>query len=104
MYLTSSIARSGMNAAQVHLDSSAHNVANAQTPNFHRQTVVQQAIGTSGGVHAHIAHEIPSVSASGVTPAADIIEQIAATYVFKANALVLDTANAMIGTWLDEQA
>lgn len=102
MYLTSFVARSGMNAAQIRLDNSAHNVANAHTSGFHRQTVTQQAV-VSGGVHARVGPQISSASASGVTLETEIVEQVAAVYAFKANVLVFDTANSMIGTLLDER-
>jgi len=45
----SSIALSGMNAAQTTLNSSAHNIANMNTSGFRRQEVVQSA-QPGGGV------------------------------------------------------
>ena len=48
---TSSIARSGMNAAMIQLDVSAHNIANAQTPGFKPQRAEMAAL-PEGGVLA----------------------------------------------------
>ena len=42
---TSSIALSGMNAAMIQLDVSAHNIANAMTPGFTRQGALFSAVG-----------------------------------------------------------
>ena len=49
MNTLSSIAQSGMNSAVLHLDAAAHNIANAQTPDFRRQRVVDQT-QVGGGV------------------------------------------------------
>lgn len=49
----SSTALSGLNAASLQLQSSAHNIANTQTPGFRRQ-LVQQSAEPSGGVRASI--------------------------------------------------
>ncbi|MFT7401271.1 MAG: flagellar hook-associated protein FlgK, partial [Hydrogenophaga sp.] len=45
------IGLSGMRAAQQRLDTHAHNIANAATPGFQRQTVVQTAQPGTGGVN-----------------------------------------------------
>ena len=66
----SSIGNSGLQAAQLRLDASAHNVANLNTPGFRRQ----------------------------------VVEQMAATYAFKANVQVLKTNDRMMGALLDTKA
>ena len=44
----SSVGLSGMRAAQMQLDTTAHNVANAQTPGFQRQAVALDRAGWIG--------------------------------------------------------
>ncbi|WP_313311440.1 flagellar basal body protein [Pulveribacter sp.] len=93
-------AASGLQAAQLRLASSAHNVANLNTPGFHRQEVQQQAEPRPGGVRTQLAQ----AEQPGVALEAEAVEQIAATYAFKASALVLRTADEMAGALLDERA
>jgi len=44
------IARKGLRAAQVNLELSAHNIANANTPGFTRQQAIQKAIAPSNAI------------------------------------------------------
>lgn len=94
-----SIAQSGLQAAQLRLHSSAHNVANLQTPGFARQQVQQQAQGPLGGVQARVT---PAAEGAGLE--AEAVEQMAASYAFKANVLVLRTADDVLGSLLDVRA
>ena len=50
----SSIGSSGLQAAQLRLDASANNVANANTPGYRRLSVAQQAVADSAGVRATV--------------------------------------------------
>jgi len=94
------IAQSGLQAAQLRLDSSAHNVANLDTPGFRRQTVELQTAPDLGGVQARIGQaQQPGVPLEG-----EAVEQMAATYAFKASVLVLRTADEMAGALLDVRA
>lgn len=96
---TSSIALSGMNTAQLRLDSSAHNLANLQTDNFRRQEVTQQESRAPGGVTA-------SIRRAGVPGEAlerDMVEQISAGYTFVANLKVIKTEKEMLGKLLNER-
>ena len=43
------ISLSGLQAATTRLGASAHNIANAQTPDFRREVVQQQTVGTGQG-------------------------------------------------------
>ncbi|HQQ68819.1 MAG TPA: flagellar basal body protein [Alicycliphilus sp.] len=95
-----SIAQSGLQAAQLRLDSSAHNVANLNTPDFRRQSVALQAAPEPGGVRASLERSPDT----GVAVGAQAVEQIAASYAFKANVLVLRTADEMAGALLDVRA
>ncbi|PWW46812.1 flagellar basal body protein [Melaminivora alkalimesophila] len=94
------IASSGLQAAQLRLAASAHNIANADTPGFRRHAVAQQALPERGGVQARVGE----AAAPGVALEAEAVEQIAAAYAFKANVLVLRTAQDMAGTLLDVRA
>lgn len=94
------IASSGIQAAQLRLDSAAHNVANMNTPGFHRQTTRQQAVEPQGGVQA----ELERASTPGSALEQDVVEQMAATYAFKANVATLKTEQKVMGALLDIQA
>ena len=96
----SSIASSGMQAAQLRLQSSAHNVANLQTEGFHRQEVHQQARADRSGVDAHLAR----APRAGAALEADVVDQLAAKNAFVASAVVFRTADRLAGTLLDLRA
>jgi flagellar hook protein FlgE len=94
-----SIAMSGLAAARAQLDSSAHNVANVQTPRFQRQ-VVAQAAQEMGGVSTRIQRS----PVAGADLAQDIITQLSASYVYRANLGVIETQSEMSGSLLDLSA
>ncbi|MDE2402042.1 MAG: flagellar basal body rod protein [Burkholderiales bacterium] len=95
----SSIARSGMNAAQQHLDTAAHNIANEATDGFRRQSVTQREL-PGGGVTTTveqaqtIGHDLPT----------DIVQQMSSSYTFEANLRTIRTQQDMLGTLLDMKA
>jgi len=96
---TSSIALSGMNAASLELATTAHNIANSQTPGFRRQAVARQAT-EGGGVSA----EVIQADAAGESLAEDMVTQMSASYAFKANLKVLKTQDEVLGSLLDLKA
>jgi len=95
----SSIAQSGMQAAQTHLNSSAHNIANLATGGFRRQEVVQTE--QSGG---GVATSLTRSSATGPALESDVVEQLQAKNAFLANLAVFKTSNKMAGALLDKTA
>ena len=97
------IGLSGMRAAQLKLDSHAHNVANAQTPDFKRQVTTQTARPETGGVDAQIARET-EVSAPFDRLADDLVGQRMSLYSFAANLRTVQTEDRMLGTLLDTRA
>lgn len=92
----SSTALSGLNAASLQLQSSAHNIANTQTPGFRRQ-LVQQSAEPAGGVRA----SIETFAVPGEALAEDIVNQMAASVVYRANLQTLRTDRSMTGSLLD---
>ncbi len=90
-------ALSGLQAAQTQLQSSAHNVANAQTEGFRRQVARPQAQGA-------VAARAETLPEPGSDLAADLVEQKMASYAFQANLKVIRTADTLIGRLLDTQA
>lgn len=92
----SSIARSGMQAAQTALNSSAHNVANLNTDGFRRQQVRQSA-QADGGVSTSISRS----PKAGPDLQADLVAQLQAKNAFLANLKVFKTSDAMAGALLD---
>jgi flagellar hook protein FlgE len=98
MNAISSIAVSGMHAASTRLNTAAHNVANAHTPDFQRRTV-HQSQETAGVVTT-----IGKAEEIGADLAADIVEQQAASYDYKANLRSLRTQQEMMGSLLDIKA
>lgn len=95
-----SIASSGMQAAQQQLQASAHNVANLQTEGFRRQEVRQQARPDGAGVDARTER----APRAGAAPEADVVNQLAAKNAFVASVAVFRTADRMAGALLDERA
>lgn len=99
MNAISSIALSGLHAAQTRLGSSAHNIANAVTPGFRRQVVAQQT-APNGGVTT----TIERAPVQGDALAEDLVSLKLARHLFTANLKVMRTQDQMLGTLLDEQA
>jgi flagellar hook-associated protein FlgK len=99
MNSTSSIARSGMAAAQTRLHTSAHNIANLQTEGFQRQQVTQTA-DTGGGVSTTLRR----AEQTGPALEADVVAQLQAKNEFLANLSVFKTTQKMQGALLDEKA
>lgn len=99
MNALSSTALSGLQAAQLRLDAAAHNVANAQTPGYRRETVAQQS-APGGGVQA----QLQRAPQPGAALEQDVVEQLAATYAFKANLRTLQTQQHTLGALLDTRA
>jgi flagellar hook-associated protein FlgK len=95
-----SIAASGMQAAQQQLQASAHNVANLQTPGFQRHDVQQQARPEGGGVDATTRRS----PVAGTSREADVVNQLAAKNAFVASVAVFRTADRMAGALLDVRA
>ena len=92
----SSIALSGMNAAQTQLDAAAGNVANAQTEGYRRREV-QQSPQADGGVSASVV----STQEQGPSLETDLVNQLQAKNAFLANLAVFKTGNAMAGAQLN---
>lgn len=99
MSSASAIAQTGLNVAQQRLDASAHNVANLQTPGFHRQQVQQQAVAPQG-----VQADTRKAPHAGAALADDLVNQMSAAYSFEANLKVIRTEQRMLGRLLDEQA
>ncbi len=95
----SNIALSGMQAAQIQLNASAHNIANLDTPGFRREEVVQSP-QPGGGVSASLERS----DVEGPSLEADVIAQLQAKNAFLANLAVFKTGNALAGVLLDEKA
>jgi flagellar basal body rod protein FlgG len=93
----SSIALSGMHAAQVSLQSSANNVANLSTPNFRREEVLQSSQAGGG-----VAVSRQQASVEGASLEADVVSQLQAKNAFLANLAVFKTSNQMAGALLDK--
>jgi flagellar hook protein FlgE len=95
----SSIALSGMRAAQTSLNVTANNVANANTEGFQRQTVVQ-AEQPGGGVTTSVVRG----NETGAALEADIVAQLQAKNAFLANLKVFKTSNDLTGKLFDKSA
>jgi flagellar hook protein FlgE len=91
-----SIALSGMAAAQTQVAVAAHNVANANTPDFKRQQVNLRA-QPQGGVQA----DVVTSAVPGADLATDVVSQLQAKNAFIANLAVFKTQDKMAGALLD---
>ncbi len=94
-----SIAASGMSAAQTRLQSSASNIANMLTENYHSQEVSQTA-QTGGGVSASVSR----AEAEGAALESDMVAQLEAKNSFLANLAVFKTNHRLQGALLNEKA
>ncbi|WP_138512212.1 flagellar basal body protein [Rhodoferax bucti] len=99
MNSVSSIALSGLNAAQNSLNASAHNVANLATDGFKRQESVQTA-QAGGGVST----TVREASTAGNALEQDVVTQLQAKHAYIANLAVFKTQDKMAGALLDAQA
>ena len=97
----SSIGNSGLQAALLRLDASANNVANMNTPNYRRQVVQQEAAADSAGVRATVQRQ---QEAEGVALEKEAVEQISATYAFKANLQTIKAQDEMMWSLLNVKA
>lgn len=88
-----------MNAADLRQFAASSNIANTLTDNYQRAEVVQRGL-PGGGVTASL---VPSSDHKGdlVT---DIVDQMGAVYLFKANLLSIRVADQMTGTLLNLKA
>lgn len=94
----SSIAQSGLQAAQARLNASASNVANLQTPGYKPVTVQAQAQAQQqGGVVVNFSR----AATDGVALEEEAVAQIQAKTDFMANIQVLKTADQVMGSLLD---
>lgn len=96
MSSSSAIALSGMSAASVGLQASAHNIANLNTKGFRRQQVVQSA-APAGGVSASLSQ----AGGAGYAPETDMVGLLQAKNAFLANLAVFRTGDRMMGSLLD---
>lgn len=99
MSITSTTALSGVQAARLHLDSAAHNIANIDTPDFRRQQTLQQTLEPAG-----VQTSATQSDTTGSALETDRVEQMAASYSFQANLGVIQTENRMMGKLIDLKA
>lgn len=95
----SSIALSGMNAAQTTLNASAHNVANMNTSGFRRQEVAQSAQVVGG-----VSTTLTTASNEGASLETDVVAQLRAKNSFLASLAVFKTSDKMAGALLNMKA
>lgn len=94
-----SISLSGLQAASTRLDAAANNIANSQTPGFRRDVVAQQTQEQEG-----VLTVVGKAQEVGPDLAADLVEQMQATYSYRANLRAIEAQNRMSGSLLDIQA
>lgn len=93
------IALTGIQAGQTRLAVAANNIANAATPGFQRQHVVQST-QPGGGTRARVV----ATGGDGGSLLDDQINQLTASYAIQANMLSLKIAHDTLGTLLDQRA
>ena len=92
-----SIATSGMNAAQLGLQASAHNIANLSTEGFRREQVVQTEAANGAGVEASLTR----ADRSGSAIETDLVGLLQGKNAFLANLAVFRASDRMHGALLD---
>ena len=95
----SSIAVSGMQAAQTQLQASANNIANLSTDGFHRQEVVQSEQAQGG-----VTTSVQRAADAGSDLTSDVVTQLQAKHAYLANLAVFKTSNKMAGALLNLDA
>lgn len=97
-------ALSGIQATTSRLDNAANNIANMNTPGF----VAQEPVQSSGPAGTQVAFSPTTAPADSRTSNVDLptqmVEFISDRYSVKANAAVIRTQDAMIGSLLDIRA
>jgi flagellar hook protein FlgE len=93
-----SIALSGLSAAQGALQVSANNIANSSTERFRREQLVQTS-REGGGVDT----KVVQAAEPGSALEADVVAQLQAKNAFLANLAVFKTSNQMTGALLDKK-
>lgn len=101
MTTLSSIAASGMNAAQTRLQVSATHIAQQGVEPRQRLTVAQSA-QPDGGVSTQVTRATGANANAGLE--SDVVAQLEAKNAFLANLAVFKTASQLTGTLLDERA
>ena len=96
----SAIGLSGMNAAWTRIEVSGHNIANHDTTGFRSQEVVLEANAGLSGVSA----SVRQADELGVSLPKEIVDQMSASYAFKASLKTIETGNSMLGSLLDLHA
>ena len=99
MNALSTIAGSGLAAAQLRLDVAANNVANAATPGYRRQALMQEAQAGGG-----VVSQVGQAGSDTENLAEDVVQQMVAAYSFKANLRVIETQDRLVGALLDVTA
>jgi len=92
----SAMALSGMSAAQLGLQASAHNIANLNTAGFRCQQAVQST-DAAGGVGT----TLRQAAQPGNALEADVVDQLQAKNAFLANLAVFRAHDRMAGSLLD---
>jgi len=96
MHSTSSIALSGMSAAQFAARASAHNIANLATPDFRRRQV-ELISAAAGGVSTSLSR----VARPGSSLETDLVGMLEAKNAFLANLAVFRASVRTTGSLLD---
>ena len=101
----SSIAQSGMQAAQARLTASASNVANQSTPGYKPvEAQSQSQIDQSGSQTGGVVVSFSRAATEGVSLEKEVVGQMEAKSTYTANLQVLKTADQMMGSLLNAKA
>lgn len=105
MLSLSSVAQSGMQAAQARLTASASNVANQTTPGYKAVEVQSQAqTGQTNQPAGGVVVSFSRAATEGVSLEKEAVQQIEAKSTYTANLQVMKTADQMLGSLLNAKA
>ena len=99
MNITSTTALTGVQAASLRMESAAHNIANANTPNFQRQVVTLQTQEQAG-----VLTTTGKAEEIGAALAADLVEQMDAAAAYRVNLRMIQADQQTTGSLLDLKA
>lgn len=99
------ISTSGLDVNQFRMNSTAHNIANANTENFHSQQVVSsENVSEKNTASGTSVNEVKKSSQTGVNLSSELTDMKKDEVVYKANAKAVQVQNKTMGSLLDTVA
>ncbi len=96
-----SVSASGMQVSQYQMNATAHNIANANTENFHAQSATTAEVSSANGAKVSA---LRTSQDTGVNLEKELTDMEQSSTVYKANAKAMSVENSTLGSILDIKA